>query len=72
MGRSALANLLGGIGVWHGSLWMRSRQMLEANQVSPYGPFSLLSAVPSRTGFPRGFLWDEVGQKCQILLQEKK
>lgn len=59
MGHAALSNLLGGIGVWHGHLWMRSHHFSPPDTVKPYGNFSLISAVPSRTGFPRGFVWDE-------------
>jgi len=60
MGHAALSNLLGGIGVWHGSCKMRSHLFSPPDSVKPYGPLSLMSAVPSRTGFPRGFIWDEV------------
>ncbi|KAL7071462.1 hypothetical protein ACQ4LE_009343 [Meloidogyne hapla] len=59
MGHAALSNLLGGIGVWHGSCKMRSHLFTPPDSVKPYGPLSLMSAVPSRTGFPRGFIWDE-------------
>lgn len=67
MGHAALSNLLGGVGVWHGNCWMRSRMSTPPEVVKPYGPFSLLSAVPSRTGFPRGFIWDEV---CFIVFHD--
>jgi hypothetical protein len=60
MGHAALSNMLGGIGVWHGNAWMRSKQFNPPDSTKPYGPLSLMSAVPSRTGFPRGFIWDEV------------
>uniref|UniRef100_A0A183C9X9 Mannosyl-oligosaccharide glucosidase n=1 Tax=Globodera pallida TaxID=36090 RepID=A0A183C9X9_GLOPA len=59
MAECALSNLLGGIGVWHGSLWMHSAAFKPSGAAKQYGPLSLISAVPSRTGFPRGFLWDE-------------
>uniref|UniRef100_A0AC34QKB8 Mannosyl-oligosaccharide glucosidase n=1 Tax=Panagrolaimus sp. JU765 TaxID=591449 RepID=A0AC34QKB8_9BILA len=52
--KTALSNLLGGIGYWNGF----SKVQVGKN-VQPYGPLNLLSAVPSRPFFPRGFLWDE-------------
>nr|CAD2197729.1 unnamed protein product [Meloidogyne enterolobii] len=58
LAKRALANLLGGIGVWHGySLVKTSENPNEDARY--YGPLSLFSAVPSRPFFPRGFLWDE-------------
>ncbi len=57
----ALSNMLGGLGYFHGS----SKIKLPA--VSGNGPSSvveswpaaLYTGVPSRSFFPRGFLWDE-------------
>lgn len=51
---SALSNLLGGIGYFSGT----SFQMVD-NKTKTAGPSELFSAVPSRSFFPRGFLWDE-------------
>ncbi|KAI1698876.1 mannosyl-oligosaccharide glucosidase [Ditylenchus destructor] len=51
----AVANLLGGIGFWHGYTPIRN----DNGSYSDYGPISILSTVPSRPWFPRPFLWDD-------------
>uniref|UniRef100_A0A915DRG4 Mannosyl-oligosaccharide glucosidase n=1 Tax=Ditylenchus dipsaci TaxID=166011 RepID=A0A915DRG4_9BILA len=53
--QTAVSNLLGGIGFWHGSTPVRN----DSGFVREYGPLSIISAVPSRSWFPRAFLWDE-------------
>ncbi len=68
---SALSSMLGGIGHFHGSPRVGDGVDLEETQSAArnalcVGPaedvssvVSLLSGTPSRTVFPRGFLWDE-------------
>jgi len=58
MGRAAVSNMLGSVGYWTGYSRVRS-DLFAPGEVRPYGPLSLLSAVPSRPTFPRGFIWDE-------------
>lgn len=60
MGRAAVSNMLGSVGYWTGYSRVRS-DLFQPGEVRPYGPLSLLSAVPSRPTFPRGFIWDEGG-----------
>ncbi|KAL0926218.1 hypothetical protein M5K25_002430 [Dendrobium thyrsiflorum] len=62
VGKAAIANLLGGIGYFYG----QSKIALPKGFTQKYGekfmsywPAELYTAVPSRSYFPRGFLWDE-------------
>ncbi|CAI9611293.1 unnamed protein product [Staurois parvus] len=54
--QAALSNMVGGMGYFYGSSLVRSRYNPEP-VAYPLAP--LFTAVPSRSFFPRGFLWDE-------------
>lgn len=51
----ALSNMMGGIGYWYGSSLV---DVGNGTRIELWKA-PLLSAVPSRSFFPRGFLWDE-------------
>lgn len=60
--RAALSNMLGGMGYFYGK--SEVKRAAETGAASREGPAStypmpLFTAVPSRSFFPRGFLWDE-------------
>ncbi|CAM9340838.1 unnamed protein product, partial [Hapterophycus canaliculatus] len=55
--KAALSNMLGGMGYFTGSSEVRGARSSGGNQLS--FETSLFTAVPSRSFFPRGFLWDE-------------
>ncbi|KAH9314208.1 hypothetical protein KI387_022835, partial [Taxus chinensis] len=62
VGRAAISNLIGGIGYFFGqsriSVPKESRERVGSD-IALYWPAALYTAVPSRSFFPRGFLWDE-------------
>ncbi|XP_067389611.1 mannosyl-oligosaccharide glucosidase isoform X2 [Emydura macquarii macquarii] len=54
--KAAFSNMLGGMGYFHGHSLVQSE---HSQQPLLYPEGSLYTAVPSRSFFPRGFLWDE-------------
>ncbi|VDM31206.1 unnamed protein product [Hydatigera taeniaeformis] len=69
LSRMSLSNMLGGMGYFYGTSLINS-PLLEASTSSSkskstsipsveYWPAALFTATPSRSKFPRGFLWDE-------------
>ncbi|PKA57738.1 Mannosyl-oligosaccharide glucosidase GCS1 [Apostasia shenzhenica] len=62
VGKAAIGNLLGGIGYFYGESKVaipNSFSKLSGGKFLHYWPAALYTAVPSRSYFPRGFLWDE-------------
>ena len=60
--KAGLSNMLGGIGYFFGS-----SQVRVGGKVVETPPAALLTAVPSRSFFPRGFLWDEGFHQVTLL-----
>lgn len=53
--KSTLSNLLGEISYFRGSSRVKTK---DGQDVLDYWPASLYTSIPSRTSFPRGFLWN--------------
>lgn len=61
-GRAAIGNLLGGIGYFYGQSKIAIPPGFthkNGDEFLSYWPAALFTAVPCRSMFPRGFLWDE-------------
>ncbi|KHJ49284.1 mannosyl oligosaccharide glucosidase [Trichuris suis] len=56
VGKHALSSMLAGLSYFHGRAIVQS---VYNSAPVLYGPLELFSTIPSKSFFPRGFLWDE-------------
>ncbi|KAJ4294312.1 Processing alpha glucosidase I [Kalmusia sp. IMI 367209] len=57
--QTAFSNLQGGLAYFHGTGSVERLTGKDGVSVHTEGPYELFTHVPSRSFFPRGFLWDE-------------
>lgn len=75
VGRAALSNLLGGIAYFSGQSRIAVPPEFQGQNDEDYWlywPAVLYTAVPSRSTFPRGFLWDEGFHQLLIRRWDRK
>ena len=63
--KAGLSNMLGGIGYFYGSSLVK-----VGGKDLEMPPAALFTAVPSRSFFPRGFLWDEGFHQVGCMLKD--
>lgn len=66
--KASLSNMLGGIGYWYGHSMVRIQDPSKGEKVLPLWDAPLYSGTPSRSFFPRGFLWDEGFHQVRVVV----
>lgn len=69
--RFAHSNLIGGLGYYSGT-WLKQEPLNNGDVVSEQAPTTVFTCSPSRSFFPRGFLWDEGFHQLVLLHWDKR
>lgn len=67
--KAAFSNMIGGVSYFYGSSLVQSKHNIAP---VPYWKAPLYTAVPSRSHFPRGFLWDEGFHNLLLLAWDRE